>query len=371
MGRNFNYRKLEWTDKDTQLNLTGHFDTAGLQHTLLTGIEYEDYDYKSIIQRSSGAVGAYPIDIFDPVYGQPRPALTRTPTHDKENLKTYAAFVQDQVALTDKLKVLAGARFERFEHDYETYVPGGKSWQASDNAVTPRIGVTYDLTETLAIYADTARSFKPNTGASRQGGGFEPEKGKSYEMGIKWEALDQQLSVDAAIYQIEKRNVLTTDPVDSTFSVAAGEVRSRGFDVNVAGNLTPEWRVIGGYAYVDAEVTKDNVLRSGTRLMNIPKNSFSLLNMYEFQDGTFKGLGLGTGLKYVDERAGQTANTAFSMGSYTVVDLLSFYKINDKVRLNLDVKNLFDRDYEEGAFGNVYAYPGAPRTVQIGVSYTL
>jgi len=371
LGRNFNYRKLEWTDKDTQLNLTGHFDTAGLQHTLLTGIEYEDYDYKSIIQRSSGAVGAYPIDIFDPVYGQPRPALTRTPTHDKENLKTYAAFVQDQVALTDKLKVLAGARFERFEHDYETYVPGGKSWQASDNAVTPRIGVTYDLTETLAVYADTARSFKPNTGASRLGGGFAPEKGKSYEMGIKWEALDEQLSVDAAIYQIEKRNVLTTDPVDSTFSVAAGEVRSRGFDVNVAGNLTPEWRVIGGYAYVDAAVTKDNVLRSGTRLLNIPKNSFSLLNMYEFQDGTLKGLGVGTGLKYVDERAGQTANTAFSMGSYTVVDLLSFYKINDKVRLNLDVKNLFDRDYEEGAFGNVYAFPGAPRTVQVGISYTL
>ncbi|VVM93430.1 Ferrichrome outer membrane transporter/phage receptor [Pseudomonas fluorescens] len=371
LGRNFNYRKLEWTDKDTQLNLTGHFSTGGLQHTLLTGIEYEDYDYKSIIQRSSGAVGAYPIDIFDPVYGQPRPALTRTPTHDKENLKTYAAFVQDQVALTDRLKVLAGARFERFEHDYETYVQGGKNWQASDNAVTPRLGVTYDLTETLAVYADTARSFKPNTGASRVGGGFAPEKGKSYEMGVKWEALDHQLSVDAAIYLIEKRNVLTTDPVDSTFSVAAGEVRSRGFDLNVAGNLTPEWRVIGGYAYVDAEVTKDNVIRSGTRLMNIPQNSFSLLNVYEFQDGALKGLGLGTGLKYVDERAGQTANTAFSMDSYTVVDLLGFYKVNEKVRLNLDVKNLFDRDYEEGAFGNVYAYPGAPRTVQVGISYTL
>lgn len=371
LGRNFNYRKLEWTDRDAQLNLTGHFDTAGLQHTLLTGIEYEDYDYQSIIQRSSGAVGAYPIDLFDPLYGQPRPALTRTPTHDQENLKTYAAFVQDQVALTDKLKVLAGARFERFEHDYETYVPGGKSWQASDNAVTPRIGVSYDLTETLALYADTARSFKPNTGASRLGGGFAPEKGKSYEMGLKWEALDQQLSVDAAIYQIEKRNVLTADPVDSTFSVAAGEVRSRGFDVNVAGNLTPEWRVIGGYAYVDAEVTKDNVLRSGTRLLNIPKNSFSLLNMYEFQDGMLKGLGLGSGLKYVDERAGQTANSGFSMGSYTVVDLLGFYKVNDKVRLNLDLKNLFDRDYEEGAFGNVYAYPGAPRTLQVGIAYTL
>ncbi|AVJ22308.1 MULTISPECIES: TonB-dependent siderophore receptor [Pseudomonas] len=369
LQRNFNYRKLEWTDKDYQLNLTGHFSTGGFDHTLLTGIEYEDYDYKSIIQRSSAAAGTYPIDIFDPVYGQPRPALTRTPTHDKENLKTYAAFVQDQVALTERLKVLAGARFERFEHDYQNYV--GKSWQAADNAVTPRVGVIYDLTDTLAVYADAARSFKPNTGASREGGGFAPEKGKSYEMGIKWEALDRQLSVDAAIYQIEKKNVLTTDPVDNTFSVAAGQVRSRGFDLNVAGNLTPEWRVIGGYAYVDAEVTRDNTLRSGTRLMNIPRNSFSLLNVYEFQDGALKGLGLGAGGKYVDQRAGQTANTAFSMDAYTVVDLLGYYKVNEHVRLNLDVKNLFNREYEEGAFGNIYAYPGAPRTVQVGIAYTL
>ncbi|MBJ2209744.1 TonB-dependent receptor [Pseudomonas carnis] len=371
LQRNFNYRKLEWTDKDYQLNLTGHFSTGGFDHTLLTGIEYEDYDYKSIIQRSSDKVGTYPVDIFNPVYGQTRPALTRTPTHDKENLKTYAAFVQDQVALTERLKVLAGARFERFEHDYETYVPRGKNWQAADNAVTPRVGVIYDLTDTVAVYADAARSFKPNTGASREGGGFAPEKGKSYEMGIKWEALDRQLSVDAAIYQIEKKNVLTPDPVDSAFNVAAGQVRSRGFDLNVAGNLTPEWRVLGGYAYVDAEVTRDNTLRSGTRLMNIPRNSFSLLNVYEFQDGALKGLGLGAGGKYVDQRAGQTANTAFSMDAYTVVDLLGYYKVNERVRLNLDVKNLFNREYEEGAFGNIYAYPGAPRTVQVGIAYTL
>ncbi|QUW65017.1 TonB-dependent receptor [Pseudomonas synxantha] len=371
LQRNFNYRKLEWTDKDYQLNLTGHFSTGGFEHTLLTGIEYEDYDYKSIIQRSSAALGTYPIDIFNPVYGQTRPALTRTPTHDKENLKTYAAFVQDQVALTERLKVLAGARFERFEHDYQSYVAGVKPWTAADNAVTPRVGVIYDLTDTVAVYADAARSFKPNTGASREGGGFAPEKGKSYEMGIKWEALDRQLSVDAAVYQIEKKNVLATDPLDNTLSVATGQVRSRGFDLNVAGNLTPEWRVIGGYAYVDAEVTRDTTLRAGTRLMNIPRNSFSLLNVYEFQDGALKGLGLGAGGKYVDQRAGQTANTAFSMDAYTVVDLLGYYKVNEQVRLNLDVKNLFNREYEEGAFGNIYAYPGAPRTVQVGISYTL
>ncbi|MEE4133943.1 TonB-dependent siderophore receptor [Pseudomonas viridiflava] len=370
LGRNFNYRKLEWTDRDVQLNVTGHFATGGFDHTLLAGVEYEDYDYKSIIRRSSGAVNAYTIDIFDPVYGQARPALTRTTTNDKENLKTYAAFVQDQVALTERMKLLAGVRFERFEHDYDTFGVG-VPFTNSDNAVTPRLGLTYDLTDTVAVYANTARSFKPNTGASRLGGGFKAEEGKSYEVGVKWEALDRQLSVDAALYQIEKQNVLTTDPVDSTFSVAAGEVRSRGLDLNVVGNLTPEWRVMGSYAYVDAEVTKDNTLRSGTRLLNIPEQTFSLLNVYEFQDGAMRGLGLGAGGRYVDQRAGQTANTAFSMDSYTVFDLLAFYKVNEHVKLNLDVKNVFDKEYEEGAFGNVYAYPGAPRTVQVGIAYTL
>ena len=371
LGRNFNYRKLEWTDRDYQLNLTGHFDTGGFAHTLLTGVEYEDYDYNSIIQRSAAGATAYPIDIFDPALGQARPALTRTTTHDKENLKTWAFFVQDQVALTQRLKALAGVRFERFEHDYVNKLSAAGDFSKGENGVTPRFGLLYDLTDTVAVYANTARSFKPNSGApaGATGGGFDPEKGKSYELGVKWEALDRQLSVDAAVYHIVKENVLTRDPVDPNYNVAAGQVRSRGLDINIAGNITPEWRVIGGYAYVDAEVTKDNRLPNGTRLANIPRNSFSLLNTYEFQDGFAKGLGLGIGVKYVDDRNGQTEAVTYNMDQYTVVDLLSFYQLSEHVRLNLDVKNLFNKEYDEGAF-NTYAYPGAPRTVQAGVSYT-
>ncbi|MDO7909455.1 TonB-dependent siderophore receptor [Pseudomonas sp. 22-AL-CL-001] len=371
LGRNFNYRELEWTSRDYQLNLTGHFDTAGLSHTLLTGLEYEDYDYSSIILRSAGGAGAYPVDLFEPVLGQPRPALTRTTTHDRENLKTWAAFVQDQVTLTERLKALAGVRFERFEHDYDDKLSDARDFSNGQNGVTPRVGLMYDLTETLALYATASRSFKPNSGTSLQGGGFDPEKGKSYEVGMKWESLDRQLSVDAAVYHTVKENVLTRDPNDptGTYSVAAGEVRSRGFDLNIAGNLTPEWRVIGGYAYVDAEVTRDNTLARGTRLANIPRNSFSLLNTYEFQDGVAKGLGLGVGFKHVDDRAGQTAASTYTMDHYSVADLLSFYTVNEHVRLNLDVKNVFNTRYDEGAF-NTYVYPGAPRTVQAGVSYT-
>ncbi|MCP6696410.1 TonB-dependent siderophore receptor [Pseudomonas donghuensis] len=369
LQRNFNYRKLEWTDRDWQLNLTGHFDTGGFAHTLLTGVEYEDYDYNSIIRRSSAANGTYPIDIYNPVLGQARPALTRVTTWDKENLQTWAFFIQDQVALTERLKALAGVRFERFEHDYDDKLVNSRDFSKGQNGVTPRFGLLYDLSDTVAVYANTARSFKPNTGTPAGGGGFDPEKGKSYELGVKWEALDRQLSVDAAVYHIVKQNVLTRDPLNTDYSLAAGEVRSRGLDINVAGNITPEWRMIGGYAYVDAEVTKDNRLPTGTRLANIPRNSFSLLNTYEFQDGLAKGLGLGVGVKYVDDRSGQTEALTYTMERYSVVDLLSFYKVNEHVRLNLDMKNVFNKGYDEGAF-NSYVYPGAPRTVQAGVAYT-
>ncbi|WP_085704457.1 TonB-dependent siderophore receptor [Pseudomonas sp. B8(2017)] len=367
LQRNFNYRKLEWTDRDWQLNLTGHFDTGAFSHTLLTGVEYENYHYSSIIRRSTAP---YTIDIYNPVLGQPRPELAAVPTTwDSEKLETWAYFIQDQVALTERLKALAGVRFERFEHDYDDKRSANRDFSKGENGVTPRVGLIYDLTETVAVYANTARSFKPNSGASLQGSGFDPEKGKSYELGVKWEAPDRELSVDAAIYHIVKENVLTRDPADPNYNLAAGEVRSRGLDINIAGNLTPEWRVIGGYAYVDAEVTKDNRLPSGTRLANIPRNSFSLLNTYEFQDGLAKGLGLGVGVKYVDDRNGQTEAVTYNMDQYTVVDLLAFYKVNDNIRLNLDLKNLFNKEYDEGAF-NFYAYPGAPRTVQAGVSYT-
>lgn len=367
LQRNFNYRKLEWTDRDWQLNLTGHFDTGAFSHTLLTGVEYENYHYNSIIRRSTAP---YTIDIYNPVLGQPRPELAALPTTwDSEKLETWAYFIQDQVALTERLKALAGVRFERFEHDYDDKRPANRDFSKGENGVTPRFGLIYDLTDSVAVYANTARSFKPNSGASLQGSGFEPEKGKSYELGMKWEAPDRQLSVDAAIYHIVKENVLTRDPADPNYNLAAGEVRSRGLDINIAGNVTPEWRVIGGYAYVDAEVTKDNRLPTGTRLANIPRNSFSLLNTYEFQDGLAKGLGLGVGVKYVDDRNGQTEAVTYNMDQYTVVDLLAFYKVNDNIRLNLDLKNLFNKEYDEGAF-NFYAYPGAPRTVQAGVSYT-
>jgi iron complex outermembrane receptor protein len=369
LGRNYNYRELKWQDTDAQINLTGNFQLLGLAHTLVTGLEYENYDYKSYIIRSSGDIGSYPININDPVLGQALPELNRVTTHDRENLKTTAVFVQDQIDLNERLSALLGLRFEHYEHDYKNLLPNTTNWNTSHDAFIPRLGLVFKARDDLSIYSNAAKSFKPNTGANRNGEGFDPEEGIAYELGFKWQALDNMLSVDSAIFYAEKENVLTIDPIDSAYKVSAGEVRSRGIELNIAGQITPAWKIIGGYAYTDAEVTKDNTLQKGTSLANIPKNSFNLLNIYEFQDGPLQGLGLGVNQKYIDKRAGQTANSTYTMKGYAVTDLVSYYQATSKLRLNLDLKNIFDKVYDESAF-NLYAYPGEPRTVQFGMSYT-
>jgi len=369
LGRNYNYRELKWQDTDAQINLTGNFQLLGLAHTLVTGLEYENYDYKSYIIRSSGDIGSYPININDPVLGQALPELNRVTTHDRENLKTTAVFVQDQIDLNERLSALLGLRFEHYEHDYKNLLPSTVNWNTSHNAFIPRLGLVFKARDDLSIYSNAAKSFKPNTGANRNGEGFDPEEGIAYELGFKWQALDNMLSVDSAIFYAEKENILTIDPIDSAYKVSAGEVRSRGIELNIAGQITPAWKIIGGYAYTDAEVTKDNTLQKGTSLANIPKNSFNLLNIYEFQDGPLQGVGLGVNQKYIDKRAGQTANSTYTMKGYAVTDLVSYYQATPKLRLNLDLKNIFDKVYDESAF-NLYAYPGEPRTFQFGMSYT-
>ncbi|WP_217475231.1 TonB-dependent siderophore receptor [Stutzerimonas stutzeri] len=372
VGRNYSERRLEWNDTALQANLEGRFNALGFAHTLLTGVEYDDFNYNSRIDRSAGGVGDFPIDLYEPVYGQPLPAIVGPNYWDDEDLKSYAFFMQDQVELTERFTLQLGARLERFEQEYTNKLSPAGSWDQAHNAVSPRIGAIYDLTDALAVYANASRSFKPNRGADRSSQAFDPEEGIAYETGFKYDLPEHNLSVTAALFHITKENVLTADPVDSNFQIAAGEVRSRGFDLSVAGNITPQWRVIGGYAYVDAEVTESNSANMpvGSRLANVPEHSFNLLDTYEFDNGALDGLGLGVGVKYVSSRKGSTSNTAFDMGAYTVVDLLAYYPLTDRVRLNLNLDNVFDEEYEERAW-NIWAYPGAPRTLQAGISVEL
>ena len=170
------------------------------------------------------------------------------------------------------------------------------------------------------------------------------------------------------MFDIRRTNVLTVDPVDPNFSVAAGEVRSRGFDLTVAGYLAPGWRVFGTYTHADAAVSRDNTLPVGTRIANIPADSLAFQSVYEFQGADLRGLGLGGGVTYVSQRVAGTALSTFRLPEHTVFNLISYYWITPEVRIYLNVDNLFDATYYDRAFQNRYATPGAPRTIMGGVA---
>lgn len=363
--RNYNWRNLDWIDKNFQANIVGEFNLFNLQHTFISGVELEDYDYKSYIIRSNAA---FDLNINQPYQRQPLPELVNVTTNDKEQLKSQALFIQDQIRLTDRFNVLIAMRFENYKHDYNNFI-NSSAWSTDHNAFIPRVGLTYDLTNQLTVYGNVSKSFKPNSGADRNNQGFEPEEGISYEVGSKYALLEDQLSFDTAIYYVKKENVLTLDPLDSTKSIAAGEVSSKGVDLSLVGTITPAWKIIANYSYVDATVSKDNTLEKGTQLANIPQNSFNVLSIYEFKTGTLNGLGLGLNQRYVGSRKGQTANSTYNMGSYATTDLISYYDLNKDVRFSLDIKNILNKEYDDSAF-NRYVYPGQPRTAKFGVTYS-
>ncbi len=104
-------------------------------------------------------------------------------------------------------------------------------------------------------------------------------------------------------------------------------------------------------------------------MANIPQDSFNLLSIYEFKSGALNGLGLGVNQRYVGSRKGQTANSTYNMESYATTDLISYYDWNKDVRLSFDIKNIFNKEYDDSAF-NRYVYPGQPRTAKLGITYS-
>ena len=367
LRRTFEHRDLSWSDLNLQLNLAGKFETGPFRHTLLMGFEYDSYRYREIFDRSNVNVNPFTLDLLAPRYGQsPLPPLGSI-TNFLQNTQSYGGYIQDQINITPRLHALLGVRVEDLglvSTDYRT----GRTTSLQGTVATPRFGLVYDLTDAIALYGNYGRSFRPNTGTDRSGNPFAFEQGEGYEAGAKISLLDGSLSATAAVFDIRRTNVLTVDPGDSNFSVAAGEVRSRGFDLTVAGYLTPGWRVFGTYTHADAAVTRDNTLAVGTRIANIPADSVALQSVYEFQNADLRGLGLGGGMTYVSQRVAGTALSTFRLPEYTIFNLISYYWITPQVRVYLNVDNLFDAHYFDRAWQNRYATPGTPRIIMGGVA---
>ena len=164
--------------------------------------------------------------------------------------------------------------------------------------------------------------------------------------------------------------MLTTNPLNTDFSVSAGEVGSKGVEFDVSGELVKNVQFTAAYAYTDATVTQgDNLITTGSRFPNVPKNSATVVVVPSFQ--VFGGSAtLGGGLNYVGERLGDVAmSSSFRLPAYTTAKLLSSYAPNKQVRVSLNVDNLFNKQYYASSYSQVWVAPGTDRTVTLNVNY--
>ena len=366
------------TDRFTTVSLEGKVNVAGMQHDLVFGIddEYRKIYREDLIRQKSLSTFSY----TNPVYGREVAGTTVSPADSAQTdkLRSDSVFVQDSIHLTDRWILVAGARFQ----EYDQYAGKGVPFQANTDSNgqkwVPRAGLVYRYTDELSFYGSYTESFKPNsTIAPLSGsttvldGSIAPEEAKSWEVGAKLD-IPGRVTGNVALFDIKKRNVLVANsegPV--TLYSAAGEVRSRGLEVDLTGQLSDRWNMIGSYAYTDAEVTQDPTYK-GKKLQNVAKNTGSLSAVYDF--GTVIGgdqLRVGAGARYVGERAGNAVND-FDLPSYTVADAFASYDTRvegQRVKFQLNVKNLFDRTYYTSAASRFFVSMGDSR--QVTLSSTL
>ncbi|MDX2243011.1 MAG: TonB-dependent siderophore receptor [Leptolyngbyaceae cyanobacterium bins.302] len=357
-----------------QTNVLGEFTTGSIGHTLLFGVDLNRS--KDRIFSIGDFITGIPLNVFNPVYGvPPRRARDTLPPFGGNDITTsrLGIYVQDQISLLSNLKLLAGIRYDTVEQTNERLVglftlPGETS--QNDDAFTPRLGLLYQPIKNVSLYGSYSRSFTPNTATTSAGNVLEPERGEGYEFGIKAELIDRKLFATVAYFDITKQNVAVGDPNFPLFSVATGEQRSRGVEIDIAGEILPGWNIIASYANINAEITKDSNPRLiGNRLFGTPTHSASLWTTYEIQQGDLQGLGFGTGFNAVGERAGDLANTYEAPG-YFVANAAIFYR-RGSWRFALNFRNLGDAKYIESttnsrSSGNFF---GEPFTVIGSVSY--
>jgi iron complex outermembrane receptor protein len=351
-----------------QIDLLAKFKTGSIAHQLLVG-----FDVNRFVQNETSFENPNipDLDILNPNYDFSSPGTIPSSKFNTQ-IQTYGVYLQDQIAFSDNFKLLIGGRYDWISYeqeiaDFGTFGNTIDDPEQNDGAFSPRIGLVYQPSDTVSLYASYSRSFIQTTGFNPDGRAFKPTRGTQYEVGVKADFLDGRLSSTLAAYQITKANVTTTDPNNPEFSIQTGEQRSRGIELDIAGEILPGWKVIASYAYTDAQVTKDNIIPVGNRLNNVPKHQASLWTTYEIQEGDLRGLGFGLGLFYVGERQGNLDNS-FQVDGYLRTDAALYYR-RDGLKAAINIRNLFDNDYVLSTFGASSAQRDAPFTITGSISW--
>ena len=295
---------------------------------------------------------------------------------------TDGIYIQNQFKI-GKLSTLLNLRYEWFTDifDYE-----GDEQEFNNEAFIPRIGVTYELTNSLSAYATYLEGFQPQTNTvtlspateghfwAASPGNFDPLESDLKEIGMKGSFFNGRLTGNFALYDITQRNVLSGDPYDLENLIETGEQQSRGFEIDGSGYVLPNLQIIASYAYADTEVLDHGDPEFvGQRIGGAPQHSANFWGRLDFESESLKGLGVGLGLQYSGDKYSWYAYSAdgrLLLPEYTVLDGAIYYRpTNSNLQLVLKVNNITDKNYWAGALNQFRLAPGAPRHVLLTVTY--
>lgn len=365
LERQRRYRDNKSDDILFQTEFLGTVQHDWARHEILLNSEIGRMDYRQLqLRRNHSLDNPNMIDIFNPIYGKYLPELPLF-INTEEEQQYFSLNIQDQLFLNDQWSVLLGARFDHVTQDFHNKRLDS-SHRKNLQHTSPRFGLNYRINDSWSVYSNYGQSFALNSGMDKYNQVFAPEKGESYEIGSKYQINSQSL-ISIALFKMNKKNVLTTDPSDSNHQITAGEVSSQGIELDLQTQLTDQLSVRANYSYTDAQVEKDQILPQGSRLSNVPKNSGSLSANYEWYLTDGAQLGLGATTIYVGERSGHSSDNGFNLPQYTLVNLNAYYAPNDQLRYQLHLNNLFDETYYTASYSDLWIQPGDPLNASLSV----
>lgn len=405
-----NQRKRYFANNSFNTYFNFNFNTGILKHKLLVGYDYFISEQKAgsssisaqgyLSKDKTKVVNTYtttanvlagsvqtpttnvPVfDLYDPIAGNAYKDISKYIW--KQNTLTpyeeysHGVYVQEQIDISI-VKLLIGLRQEWFTETLNKETTKEISRQTS--AFIPRVGLVVEASENINLYSTWVKGFQPQganiqSDPDRYGGPFDYMKSELYEVGLKTEWFNKRLSATLAIFKITQENSLEQSPKagKADWRVPVDE-ESNGFELDVAGQILPNFSVVANYAYTDARIVKLkeegaikdlNVQRPST-----PRHAANLWTKYIFENGSLKGLGAGIGVSYASERLGQVGRraTAASYPDYTLLNAVLYYKVKD-VQLQLNVNNVLNRTYWISGYDNLRNFPGAPRNINASVTY--
>ena len=362
----------------TNVDISGEFETKGMKHKLVAGVsaartlttadagENQFFLAQETLSedawRSPGA--SYTL--------VPDPSITRYEGSSTQTQK--GLYAQDMIEFSDRWKALIGYRYNiamggqelRINGVNDDTIPAGFTATSG----TPRLGLVWQPTKTLSLYAGWSNSFNPNWGRLAGGGLAPPELGTQYEVGLKKDFAGGKAGLNVAAYDIRKTNVLRCAPgsADCKLYVLVGGQRSRGLELDLNGELLPGLRLSMAMTLQDVKVLQDlppeqGGLPVGDKLTGSPRWIFNVFSTYQFKTGRFAGLTVGGGWNRAADSEGNLPNDTYRIAGTKRLDLITEYQLTPNTKMQMNINNVTDQiNYATPSAGQL-VFANKPREV--------